>query len=110
MGEAPSAQLGALGRRGRPQRIGQRIDVGNTPVEPQPLDIAFHRSQRFRIEEVCAFDYATPKVAMTSLSNSAQFVAVIDQTKPQGGTPTLPAMKGAVTYAEKIAGERPLRQ
>jgi hypothetical protein len=58
------------------------------------------------VNEVCSFDYATPKVAMTTASD-ASFVSAIETTQPQGGTPTVPALKGAIAYAEKVASERP---
>jgi hypothetical protein len=58
------------------------------------------------VNEVCSFDYATPKVALT-LASDASFVSAIEATKPQGGTPTVPALQGAISYAEKIASERP---
>jgi hypothetical protein len=35
------------------------------------------------------------------------FTTTLDQTKPSGGTPTLPAYRGAVTYAKQVAAQRP---
>jgi hypothetical protein len=71
-------------------------DLPDPPGEPDP--------QR-DVNEVCSFDYATPKVALASAADPA-FVAAIDATKPEGGTPTTPALTGAFTYAQKIAAER----
>lgn len=72
---------------------------GDLPDPPGPAD-----AQR-DVNEVCSFDYATPKVALTNASDPALGKA-IDDTDPAGGTPTVPALKGALTYAAKIAGER----
>ena len=53
----------------------------------------------------CGAPYATPKVALTA--QTAQLVTTINATQPQGGTPTLPALQGAVTYAAQIASQHP---
>lgn len=71
-------------------------DLPDPPGEPDP--------QR-DVNEVCSFDYATPKVALTSAAD-ASFVSAIETTAPAGGTPTVPALKGAISYAEKVAAER----
>ena len=58
------------------------------------------------IETTCAYPYQTPTVALTSASDAA-FTQAIDGTQPSGGTPTLPALRGAVAYARQIATDRP---
>lgn len=58
------------------------------------------------IETTCAYQYSEPSVALTSASDAA-FTQAIDTTKPSGGTPTLPALQGAIAYAKKVASERP---
>ena len=73
---------------------------GDLPDPPGPAD-----AQR-DVNEVCDFDYATPKVALTSASD-ASFVTAIQTTQPQGGTPTVPALKGAIAYAETTLADRP---
>lgn len=73
---------------------------GDLPDPPGPADV-----QR-DVNEVCSFDYATPKVALTTASD-ASFVNAIESTAPAGGTPTVPALQGAIAYAEKVAAERP---
>lgn len=55
----------------------------------------------------CAAPYGTPKVALTSLSDATPFVNAIATTAPKGGTPTLPALKGAIAYAKQVAQQRP---
>jgi hypothetical protein len=54
----------------------------------------------------CTANYAVPKVALSPADSSA-FVTAIDSTKPQGGTPTVPALQGALSYAKTIAQQRP---
>ena len=49
-----------------------------------------------------AGSYATPTVAMTTLPSTA-FAAPLTAQSPGGNTPTLPAMQGAVQYAQTIA-------
>jgi len=46
--------------------------------------------------------YATPTIAMTTLP-SAAFGPALDAQSPSGGTPTRPAMEGAVQYAQSVA-------
>jgi hypothetical protein len=59
------------------------------------------------LNEVCAAPYNTPKVALSPLTNTTPFVQAIDSTQPNGGTPTLPALNGALEYAKGIAQQRP---
>ncbi|MFO0662473.1 MAG: vWA domain-containing protein [Polyangiaceae bacterium] len=59
------------------------------------------------LEAVCAYPYATPKVALSPLADSSPFLAAIDAETPSGGTPTVPALQGAVTYAKQIKTNRP---
>jgi len=58
------------------------------------------------IETTCAYPYAQPTVALTSASDAA-FTQAIDATHPSGGTPTLPALRGAIAYARQVATDRP---
>lgn len=46
--------------------------------------------------------YATPKVAITALP-SPLFGQSLDDQNPGGGTPTRPALEGAISYAQSIA-------
>jgi von Willebrand factor type A domain len=55
----------------------------------------------------CPAAYGTPRVPMTPLTDSSAFVTAIDATQPSGGTPTLPALQGAATYARQVATEQP---
>jgi hypothetical protein len=64
---------------------------------PQGTDLA----------SVCAYQYGTPLVALTPLTNATPLVSTITATKPAGGTPTLPALQGAVSYAQQVAAMHP---
>jgi hypothetical protein len=61
------------------------------------------------ITVACGGDYKTPRVPMTPLASGGgtAIVNAIDTTTPSGGTPTLPALQGAIAYAKEIAGKRP---
>lgn len=47
-------------------------------------------------------DYSTPKVTMSALP-SATFGQQLDAQDPEGGTPTRPALEGAISYAQQVA-------
>jgi len=54
--------------------------------------------------------YATPAVLLQSLDDPAasQLLATrIENTTPSGGTPTLPALQGAIEYARKTMADNP---
>jgi hypothetical protein len=56
--------------------------------------------QFFMGPDECNVDaYATPQVPMTSLPNSTVFANAIAATMPNGETPTVPALEGALKYA-----------
>ncbi len=59
------------------------------------------------VAAMCAAPYGTPEVAMTPLTSAAALSAAIDRTSPGGGTPTLPALEGAIRYAGTVAAARP---
>jgi hypothetical protein len=61
------------------------------------------------ISLACNGDYQTPRVPMTLLATGggAVIAAAIDATNPSGGTPTLPALQGAIAYARELAAQRP---
>lgn len=60
------------------------------------------------LTSVCSYAYGTPLVALTPTSSPMPLVSAIDATQPAGGTPTLPALQGAVAYAEQVAAAHPL--
>lgn len=55
----------------------------------------------------CAAPYSAPTVPLGSLNDAAKFVSAIDATQPKGGTPTLPALQGAIQYAKTVAAQKP---
>lgn len=58
------------------------------------------------IAQECSYGYATPKVPMAPASDPA-FPAAIDAMTPSGGTPTVPALKGGITYAATVKAAHP---
>jgi hypothetical protein len=46
--------------------------------------------------------YAAPAVAMRALPDPTSFSAQINAINPNGGTPTLPALQGALQYAQSV--------
>jgi von Willebrand factor type A domain len=60
------------------------------------------------VTSVCSYPYGTPLVGLTSTSNPMPLVNAIEATQPAGGTPTLPALQGAVAYAQQVAAAHPL--
>jgi hypothetical protein len=59
------------------------------------------------LTSVCAYPYGTPLVALTPLTSAAPLVSTIMATKPAGGTPTLAALQGAISYAQQVAATHP---
>ena len=51
--------------------------------------------------------YAAPQVALRALPDSTTFANAISANNPNGGTPTVPALTGAVQYAQSIASSKP---
>jgi hypothetical protein len=64
--------------------------------------IAFFKSAN----ECDVNSYAAPAVPMTALPSSA-FKTTIDTYAPNGGTPTLPAIQGAIQYGQQQAQAHP---
>ncbi len=57
----------------------------------------------FRQNDECnAAAYANPAVAMHPLPDGTLFAAQLDASRPGGGTPTLPAVQGAIQYAQQV--------
>ena len=53
-----------------------------------------------------AGDYTTPTVPMTALPNGVQFATAIDGTQLENDTPTLPALGGAIAYAQQVSATK----
>jgi hypothetical protein len=63
--------------------------------------------QQFWIDQACGYPYATPAVPLTSLAMSQSLLDAVAMKQPQGGTPTLPALQGAIKYAQGVATGHP---
>src|SRR5262249_35072663 len=59
------------------------------------------------VEATCKADYTTPQVPLTPLTTATPLVTALDTAKPWGGTPTLPALKGAIAYAQNLNKTKP---
>jgi hypothetical protein len=59
------------------------------------------------LQSTCNAAYGTPRVPMSPLTDAGPFVSAIDATTPNGGTPTLPALTGAISYARSVASANP---
>ncbi len=53
-------------------------------------------------DECNASAYATPTVAMKALPDATTFKTHLEEMRPSGGTPTLPALNGAIQYAQRV--------
>jgi hypothetical protein len=89
------------------------IPVGNgmTSFFTDPGSAGMNASLQFfplgaDVAAMCAAPYGTPEVAMTPLTSSSALVDAIARTSPGGGTPTLPALEGAIAYAKQVAAQR----
>jgi hypothetical protein len=61
------------------------------------------------LTSVCGYPYySNPLVPLTPLTNSTALISAINATQPAGGTPTLPALQGAIAYARQVATAHPI--
>jgi hypothetical protein len=58
----------------------------------------------------CANSYTTPDVPLTSLKTPIALVTSLNSTDSIGGTPTLSAVYGGITYARKLESNDPAAQ
>jgi len=64
--------------------------------------------QFFPLSNECnAPTYAAPAVAMRALPDATSFANAIGSNSPNGGTPTLPALTGAIDYAQSVQQSNP---
>jgi hypothetical protein len=64
--------------------------------------------QFFPLANECSANaYAAPAVSMRSLPDATTFKNVMQSNGPGGGTPTVPALKGAVAYAQSVQSANP---
>ena len=88
------------------------VNSGMTGFFADPYSSTVRASLQFfpidddTIQTACGAPYGSPQVALTMASDPA-FVQTLSATKPAGGTPTLPALEGAIAYAQQVAAQRP---
>lgn len=64
--------------------------------------------QFFPLANECSTNaYAAPAVAMRALPDATTFKTTIQSNSPGGGTPTVPALSGAVAYAQSVQTANP---
>ncbi len=65
--------------------------------------------QFFPLSNECSVSgYAAPAVAMRALPDSSTFATAMNANSPGGNTPTLPALTGAIQYAQSVQNANPL--
>lgn len=93
-------------RKWIPVGSGMKQFFGDAYSSTLRASLQFFPQNDIDIPSACGFAYGTPKVALTMASDPA-FIGALDSTKPTGGTPTLPALEGAIAYAKTVAASRP---
>ncbi len=88
------------------------VNTGMKAFFADPSSTGYNASLQFfpapgDLATTCAAPYASPLVPLTSLGQSQSLVAALDKAAPQGGTPTLPALEGAIAYAKETSRARP---
>jgi hypothetical protein len=64
--------------------------------------------QFFPLSNECGVGgYAAPAVAMRALPDSTTFATAMSANQPGGNTPTLPALTGAIQYAQSVQSANP---
>ncbi len=107
-----SGSMGDPAEGGDPSVKWIPVNTGMTAFFSDPASSGYSASLQFfpapgDVAATCAAAYATPLVPLTSLSRSQPLVAALNGTSPQGGTPTLPALKGAIAYAQQTKRDHP---
>lgn len=112
------------GSMGNSKQAGQNLEVRWKPValgldaffaddasQNVSASIAFFGQGDTKEVECSADTYKTPAVSMRKLPEAKAFSDALAGTSPKGGTPTKPALEGAIAYAKEVkaslpAGER----
>jgi hypothetical protein len=102
---------GSMGQQGKWAACKAALDAyfGSTSVSNVSASLAFFpngstTSSMSNAAGCQASAYSTPVVSMTAIP-SASFQSAIASTGPSGGTPTLPAITGAIDYAKTVAAQ-----
>ena len=111
-----SGSMGDPNEGGDPSAKWVPLSAGMKSFLSDPASASLNASLQFfampftgDLSAVCNYSYATPVVPLTTVSDGAVLRA-IQATKPQGGTPTLPALAGAFAYAAQVNAQRPLEK
>src|SRR5262249_14409583 len=107
-----SGSMGDPAEGGDPALKWFPVNTGMKAFFTDPKSAGYNASLQFfpapgDVAATCSAAYATPLVPMTSLAQSTPLVSALDHASPQGGTPTLPALTGALTYAAQVAKANP---
>jgi von Willebrand factor type A domain len=107
-----SGSMGDPAEGGDPKLKWIPVNTGMKSFFADPSSSGYNASLQFfpapgDITATCGAPYASPLVPLTSLGQSQPLVAALDNAAPQGGTPTLPALEGAIAYAKTTAAARP---
>src|SRR5262249_610385 len=79
-------------------------DPANAKVS---ASIAFFSQGSTNAVECNSASYSTPAVAMAQLPNTKAFSDAFAAVSPGGGTPTKPALEGAIAYAQSVQATLP---
>lgn len=111
-----SGSMGDPNEGGDPNAKWIPLSAGMSSFLSDPASASLNASLQFfampftgDLSGVCNYAYATPVVPLTSVGDGSVLKA-IKATQPQGGTPTLPALQGAIAYATQVNKERPLEK
>ncbi len=107
-----SGSMGDPAEGGDPSTKWVPVNAGMKAFFSDPASAGYSASLQFfpapgNLAATCNFAYSQPKVPLTSLTVSAPLTRALDAATPQGGTPTLPALRGALSYAQQVAAQQP---
>jgi hypothetical protein len=107
-----SGSMGNPAEGGDPKAKWIPVNTGMKAFFADPASSGYNASLQFfpapgDLPTTCGAAYASPLVPLTSLSAGAPLSSALDSASPQGGTPTLPALRGAISYAQSTSAARP---
>jgi len=100
------AEYGDPAKKWNPLLAGMKAFLSDPASSTMDASLQFF-PQSGSVDQICAADYATPLVKMSPLTDATPFVNAIQAATPHGGTPTLPALTGAINYAHGVAASAP---
>jgi hypothetical protein len=107
-----SGSMGDPAEGGDPKAKWIPVNTGMKAFFSDPASSGYNASLQFfpapgDMNATCGASYDQPLVPLTSLATSAPLANALDAASPQGGTPTLPALEGAIKYAQQTIAARP---